>query len=172
MNDHNSADVYYSNAAHISAEKLEMATPGVTYVFDGIMIEEDKGILPVECFDILTAQLERDDFLPGVGIDLTLDFTDEIPRSITWYNHYYMTTNGGFLYHNLQQAELIDKVDTSVVLQTGLNLAAGLSSTYPPQEHYRIIRIVCEFDEKKVEYYIFSAYLSAKSPLTTPPDTE
>ena len=146
-------DAFYS--ANVTIEKLEVESYlGNKFIFNGVEIPEDKGINFETIGDLLKAHIENDDLCPMGSGDIKFYFTKAVPHSITWYNHYYMDLNGQFLYPSLWQTNTIDNVDASVVLPIGMDLAVSLDSHYPPKEHYRILRIVCEFDNQTIEYVV------------------
>jgi len=92
----------------------------------------------------------------GAVNKLELKFTETVPRSVTWYNHYYMDAETRiFIYPSLQQKNTVENIDATVILPIGGNLVAPLESSTKGREMFRIIRIVCEFDDQMIEYYIF-----------------
>jgi len=144
--------------ANITVEKLEAESAlGHMYVFSGIKIQKDNGISAETTKEILQSQIESSNLCPAGGTDLELQFPEMIPQSVTWYNHYYMDAKTkAFIFSSIQQNKTVDTIEAAVVLPIGVNLAKTLDSNLETGEAYRIIRIVCEFDDQIIEYYIFS----------------
>lgn len=144
------------HTVNITKERLEIKTSlGFKYVFNGIEIQEDNGVNAETTNNLLKGQIENNNLCPTGETNLEIQFSDVMPRSVTWYNNYYMDLYNGFIYSDLQQMHTIDNVNASVVLPIGIDIAVPLNANYPSDKHYRIIRIVCDFDTQKVEYYIF-----------------
>lgn len=150
-------DVFSS--VNIAGEKLEVTSSlGNKYVWNGTEIQEDMGIDLEVAREQLHAQIEGKTLCPMVSDDLELRFTDKIPTSIKWYNHYYIDANTEeFIYLTLQNNNTVadDEIGASVTFPVGTDLAAPLFASDPSPAYYRMLRIVCTFEDQTMEYFIF-----------------
>lgn len=148
----------YSCTANVNIEKLEIESFEHKYVFNGSVIHKDNGVSSEATKELLQSQLESKNIFPGCT-ELVLQFADITPHSVTWYNHYYIDAiTKDFIYPSVQQSKTIDNIDTTVILPIGINLAMPLDSDLERREVFRLVRIVCEYDDQMIEYYIFSRY--------------
>lgn len=126
------------------------------YVFEGIKIREDEGVDFKQAQELLQERIEKEEVCPGGELDITLKFSEEVPTSVVWYNHYYMKEDGTFLYPSLQQVNRLEEVEKSVSIPIGCDLAIALDSSSSNEKKYRMLRIVCQFSDGLREYYVFS----------------
>ena len=141
----------------ISMENLEMTSSmGHKYVFSGNVVLEDYGVCPETVKELLETHTLNNESFPALINELILTFTGAKPKSVTCYYHYYSDMNGNLIYQSLQQIHSVENADDAVVLPIGTDHAVVLNSNHSEQkDHFRIIRIVCEFDDNLVEYYIY-----------------
>jgi|GEM_PF-1926364 len=144
----------YIISVKITRDKLEFDSDGVTYTFDGVTAQNDYADYSV-VKEYLMKHQENGNFLLQDPVKLELHFTEEIPQSVKWNEYYYAPGSDSFLYATHRHISTEEDIDENTVLHVGLNKAVMLSSDIPPEKCYRIIRIVCGFESKTTEYYIF-----------------
>ena len=147
-----------SSTVKITAEALEIeTTSGDKYVFPGNGIEGDRGISVDSAKEQLQAQKKRGALCSSLDSTLTLEFPDALPDAVKCYNHYYLDDDAQeFLYTDLQKTITVAEVKATTAIPIGMDMASAVSAVLSPVPHYRIVRIVCEFGEQTVEYYIFA----------------
>jgi len=144
----------YSCTATISKDKLEMDSNDATYMFDGVTIQKDDDDYSA-IKEYFKKQYEAGNLCHEDPTKLELQFADNIPQSITWSEYYYHLESDSFLYGNPNSTSTVENVGENAILQIGINDSIVLNSSYPPKKCYRIIRIVCRYENQMVEYYIF-----------------
>ena len=145
------------NTANITEQKLEIETSfGHKYIFDGVIIQEDNGFDMRAVQELLQTQMDSIDLCPTGENDFEIHFIEAVPQSITWYNHYYLDAEAKeYKYPTLQQTKTVGEVGTTLILPIGMNLAIPLDSSVEGNEVIRVLRIVCEYNDQIIEYYVF-----------------
>lgn len=141
----------------INKDKLEISSDNETYIFNGITVQSNNDYAYSEIKEHFKKQYEDGNLSHNNPTELELQFEDEIPKSIAWCEYYYDPELDSFLYSNMEVTSTVEEEEISenTVLKIGSNKSVILDSSSKPQKRYRIIRLVCGFDEQMVEYYIF-----------------
>ena len=151
-----SAALRDSCTANTTAEKIEFDYLGENCVYLGNVIEKND----TPAFDNVRSsfQMEFDNGnLSWGGLsEIILHFTDTVHESVKW-DEYFIDSSGDFHYHHPKRlSHSVAVSDTMAVLPVGTVSPAVLDSSLEAQEpFYRAIRIVCEFEDKTMEYVIF-----------------
>lgn len=148
-----SFESYDSCTVNMSIEKLETVFLGKEFVYQGSVIPKDSGVDFDKIKNTFVDQKENGNLFPVVPSVLELQFSDSIPQSVTWYGIY--MSDGNIAYPSLSIPKPLENIDVNTILPIGINLTPLLDADLTPKEYYRIIRIVCEYDDRIVEYNIF-----------------
>ncbi|MCL2488740.1 MAG: hypothetical protein FWE80_08660, partial [Oscillospiraceae bacterium] len=136
---------YDSCTVNISTEKLEMDFLEKGFVFQGDVMPKDDGVDFEKIEKSFAEQKENGNLFPASPRTLELRFSEAIPLSVTWYDIYMV--NGNIAYPSISIPRPLDTVGVKTILPIGMNMAMALDSDSTPKEYYRIIRIVCEYDD-------------------------
>lgn len=151
-------DFDYFDSIDISMEKLQLTTKhGKEYQVEGYEIEEDKGFNSFAAYAFLMEQMADGEICVPPSLKVSVNFLDEIPETVTFYTNNYMNRNGGIKYPDIRRSYCFDQIEESIELAFGTDLSICLDSNFSTEKekHYRVFRIVCEFEKKTMEYYLF-----------------
>lgn len=150
-------DFDYFNSIDISMEKLQLTTKdGKEYQVEGHEIEEDKGFDSLAAYAFLMEQMAGGEICVPPSLKVSVNFLDEIPGTVIFYTNNYMNRNGS-KYPGIRQSYRFDQVEESIELTCGLDAGICLDSNFSTEKekYYRVFRIVCKFEKKTMEYYLF-----------------
>jgi len=154
----------YDCAASVSMEKLEFNSSDKNFTFKGEVIPKDDGPDFEKIIHSFAEQKENGNLFPGSSTEIELRFTDSIPQAITWYEIY--VRNGGIDYPGLSIPHPVNEIGAKTILPIGINMAMALDSSIHTKLAHKSIRIVCEYDDRTVEYTVFfgSLYIEGDRP--------
>jgi len=151
-------DFDYFDSIDISMEKLQLTTKnGKEYRVEGYEIEEDKGFDSFAAYASLMEQMVDGEICVPPSLKVSVNFLDEIPETVTFYTNNYMNRNGGSKYPGIRQSYCFEQVGESMELTFGIDAGICLDSNFSTEKekYYRVFRIVCKFEKKTMEYYLF-----------------
>lgn len=138
--------------ATINIEKLEIESINGIYTFYGNAIQDENNsdFVLSDCFEEMreTGILCHQD-----PVELTIRFSDEIPSVVMWSQNYFRAATDAFPNSTSKEPTTIENLNEEIVLQLGNNISV-LDSSIHPEKTYRIIRLICQYDNKNMEYYI------------------
>lgn len=136
---------------NISKEKLTINYQSDVYTFGGKPISDDFG----SAFDIreyFFEMCEAGMICHQDPVDLNIRFDDKTPSRIVWSQFYYRVGANPFPKDSIAKNTIIDHIAGDVVLHLGNNISV-LDSSTNTDRIYRIVRIICSFDNQSYEYY-------------------
>lgn len=149
--------------AVINPEKLEIKSLEDAYTFDGKPLWAD------EASDFALREHFEERRAAGTlchqdPTELTLQFSEEIPSALMWSQFFYREANEVFPAELAEGLTTVEDVGEEIVLPLGNNISLAYSD-FQTQPTYRIVRIICQYESEKVEYYaIFDGWrLDGKS---------
>lgn len=91
--------------------------------------------------------------------ELQIHFSDEIPSELMWRQCFYRASTDSISDKISEEFTTVENVSNDIVLQLG-NSASVLYAAAQTEPAYRIVHIICQYENQKVEYYaIFDGWM-------------
>ena len=139
--------------ANTTTEQIEANISGKDYIFQGNVISSNDGIDFEKAVNYYNEQKEKDNLISGYFSGLELQFSESIPKSIMWYDIFRKDGDivADYAYVASNSLSTVDKI---APLKFGTNPAFYPFSSKLEDVFPTIVRVVCEYDDQLVEYYV------------------
>jgi|GEM_PF-5719224 hypothetical protein len=136
-----------------TADCIKINSSDKAFVFQGNVISSDDGIDFEKAANYYNEQKEKDNLISGYFSGLELQFSESIPKSVMWYDIF--RKDGDIIADYAYVASnSLSTVDKTATLKFGTNPAFYPFSSKAEDAFPTIVRIVCEYDDQLVEYYV------------------
>lgn len=138
--------------ANISSKELTIESGTLIFAYDGKIVQDREN----SYFDVseyFEEMCKTGTICHQDPVEITLHFLDEVPSKLEWGQYFYRSATEPFSNESTDALMTIEDVNQDMVLQSGNNVSVLFSNTQT-EPTYRIIRILCQYKDKQVEYCV------------------